>query len=145
MLKLVQVAWRHNLRGLAACMAVIWDGMLSPVDGRTLTLAQLKGDNPGPLFSLARAENWRSVRTKPGSCPTCGDLERSRRRWRRHTASTNNRLRKTYNPVNVPGVRRLDEARAEGTTRLERKQSESISTEPQEIRLGKTRIPRPLK
>jgi hypothetical protein len=62
-----------------------------------------------------------------------------------NTVSTNNRLRKTYNPVNVPSVRRFDDNRTVGAKRLERKPSESISSEPQEILLGKTRIPRPLK
>jgi hypothetical protein len=62
-----------------------------------------------------------------------------------NTVSTNNKLRKTYNPVNVPSVRRFDEARTEGAKRLERKPSESISLEPMEILLGKTKIAGPLK
>jgi hypothetical protein len=224
-LKLVQVAWRHKFRGLAACMAVIWDGMLSPVDGRTLTLAQLQGDKTGPLFSLARAKTGRAAaatmtqwsqailgaylaqfgaeftlnapifrttetKTVPGrggrpraSVPYTKDRlvkdfaevralafgpdeDRKLSDMRRsgavegdaggatvadqsnkmaNTVSTNNRLRKTYNPVNVPSVRRFDDNRTVGAKRLERKPSESISSEPQEILLGKTRIPRPLK
>jgi hypothetical protein len=224
-LKLVQVAWRHNFRGLAACMAVIWDGMLSPVDGRTLTLAQLQGDNTGPLFSLARAKTGRAAaatmtqwsqailgayltqtgveftlnapffrttetKTVPGrggrpraSVPytkdrlvkdfaeiralafgsdetrKLSDMRRSgavegdaggatvadQSNKMANTVSTNNRLRKTYNPVNVPSVRRFDDKRTIGAKQLERKVAESISTEPQEILLGKVRISRPLK
>jgi hypothetical protein len=60
-LKLVQIAWRHDLIGLAACMAVIWDGMLSPVDGRKLSLSQLRDDASGPLFALARAKTGRAA------------------------------------------------------------------------------------
>lgn len=206
-------------------MAVIWDGMLSPVDGRTLTLAQLQGDNNGPLFSLARAKTGRAAaatmtqwsqailgayltqtgveftlnapifrttetKTVPGrggrpraSVPytkdrlvkdfaevrtlTFGsdetrklsDMRRSgavegdaggatvadQSNKMANTVSTNNRLRKTYNPVNVPSVRRFDDKRTVGAKQLERKVAESISTEPQEILLGKVRVPLPLK
>ncbi len=62
-----------------------------------------------------------------------------------NTVSTNNRLRKTYNPVNVPSARRFDDNRTVGAKQLERKVAESISSEPQEMLLGKTRIPQPLK
>ena len=224
-LKLVQVAWRHNFRGLAALMAVIWDGMLSPVDGRTLTLGQLRDDNSGPLFSLARAKTGRAAaatmtpwsqailgtylrqfgadftltapifrttetdtvpgrggRPRPSVAYTkdrlvkdfdkvrglafgpdetrkLSDMRRSgavegdagggtvadQSNKMANTVSTNNKLRKTYNPVNVPSVRRFDEARTEGAKRLERKPSESISLEPMEILLGKTKIAGPLK
>ena len=43
-LRLVQVAWRHKYYGLAALMAVAWDGQLSPIDNRSLTLAQARRD-----------------------------------------------------------------------------------------------------
>jgi hypothetical protein len=46
-LTLVQGAWRHNMHGLAALMAVAWDRMLSPVDARSLTLSQLRVDAEG--------------------------------------------------------------------------------------------------
>ena len=59
-----------------------------------------------------------------------------------NTVSTNKRLRKTYNPVNVPSVRRFDEARTEGARRLERKAAETISPEPMEILAGRTRTVR---
>jgi hypothetical protein len=223
--KLVQVAWRHNFHGLAACMAVIWDGMISPVDGRTLTLSQLSRDDDGPLFSLARAKTGRAAastmtpwsqailaaylrqfgaeftanapifrttetKTVPGrggrpraSIPytkdrlvkdfdkvralafgpdetrKLSDMRRSgavegdagggtvadQSNKMANTVSTNNRLRKVYNPVNVPSVRRFDEARTAGAKRLERKAAESISAEPLEILLRKTPIARPLK
>jgi hypothetical protein len=39
--------------GLAALMAVAWDSQLSPVDNRSLTLAQVRGDAVGPFFALA--------------------------------------------------------------------------------------------
>jgi hypothetical protein len=45
-----------------------------------------------------------------------------------NTVSANNRLRKTYNPVNVASVRRFDEARAMGARILEQKPDESVTT-----------------
>lgn len=54
--RLVKAAWRMGYRGLAAALAVAWDTMLSPVDVRTLTRAQLHGDEDGPLFQLSRAK-----------------------------------------------------------------------------------------
>jgi hypothetical protein len=223
-LKLVQVAWRNDMRGLAALMAVVWDGMLSPVDGRGLTLSQVRGDNAGPLFSLDRAKTGRAAaatmtpwsqsillaylaeigtdlsatepifrttatKTVPGrggrpraSVPYTKDRlvkdfdrvrelafgpneDRKLSDMRRsgavegdaggssvadqsnkmaNTVSTNNRLRKTYNPVNVPSVRRFDEARTEGARRLERKAAKSISLQPMEILSGKTRVASPI-
>lgn len=224
-LKLVQMAWRHNMRGLAALMAVIWDGMISPVDGRTLTLEQLRGDQAGPLFSLDRAKTgkaaastmtpwsqailreylkgfgaeftltapiFRTTATKtvpgrggrprasvpytkdrlvkdfdkvreltfgPDETRKLSDMRRSgavegdagggtvadQSNKMANTVSSNNKLRKIYNPVNVPSVRRFDEARAEGAKRLERKADESISLEPMEILSGKSKISAPLK
>jgi hypothetical protein len=49
----VQIAWRMEYYGLAALMAVAWDSQLSPVDNRSLTLAQVRGDAVGPFFALA--------------------------------------------------------------------------------------------
>ncbi|XIA63230.1 hypothetical protein ACFIOY_29045 [Bradyrhizobium sp. TZ2] len=43
-LKLVQFAWRNELYGLAAWMAVAWDSQLSPIDNRSLTLAHARRD-----------------------------------------------------------------------------------------------------
>jgi hypothetical protein len=55
-LKLVQTAWRHQFYGLAACMAVTWDSMLSPVDVRKLTAGQAVDDGAGIVFTLDRAK-----------------------------------------------------------------------------------------
>jgi hypothetical protein len=54
--RLVKRAWRMEKYGLACIMAVAWDSMLSPVDNRMLTPAQLRGDAEGPFFELARAK-----------------------------------------------------------------------------------------
>jgi hypothetical protein len=55
-LHLVQVAWRHEYYGLAALMAVAWDSQLSPVDNRSLTMAQVKWDPAGVWFALDRTK-----------------------------------------------------------------------------------------
>jgi hypothetical protein len=55
-----------------------------------------------------------------------------------NTVSTNNKLRKTYNPVNVASVRRFDVARIEGARLLEQNPDESISQNPMEILFGET-------
>jgi hypothetical protein len=61
-LKLVQIAWRNDFKGLAACMAVVWDSMLSPIDGRKLTLAQAASDGfGGVMFGLARAKTGKAA------------------------------------------------------------------------------------
>jgi hypothetical protein len=59
--RLVKRAWRSNYHGLAAALAVAWDTMLSPVDVRSLTRAQLSGDADGPLFRLARAKTGKAA------------------------------------------------------------------------------------
>lgn len=43
-----------------------------------------------------------------------------------NAVSANNRLRKTYNPVNVPSVRRFDEARVKDAQQLEQRASENV-------------------
>ena len=60
-LKLVQVAWRNEFCGLAALMAVAWDSQLSPIDNRSLTLAQVRGDAIGPFFALDRAKTGKAA------------------------------------------------------------------------------------
>jgi hypothetical protein len=55
-LRLVQVAWRNEFYGLAALMAVAWDSQLSPIDNRSLTLAQARRDNGGLHFGIARTK-----------------------------------------------------------------------------------------
>src|SRR6185437_5592233 len=60
-LKLVQVAWRNEYYGLAALMAVAWDSQLSPVDNRSLTLVQVRGDAVGPFFALERTKTGKAA------------------------------------------------------------------------------------
>ena len=60
-LRLVQRAWREGYYGLAALLAVAWDTMLSPVDVRSLTVAQRGHDGQGSLFALARAKTGRAA------------------------------------------------------------------------------------
>ncbi|MDB5618533.1 MAG: hypothetical protein JWQ24_2771 [Tardiphaga sp.] len=224
-LKLVQIAWRHNFRGLAACMAVAWDSMLSPIDARSLTLGQLRSDSTGLLFALDRAKTnkaaaatltpWsqallreyingfgaeflmnapifrttptltvpgrggrprpsvpytkdrlvkdfdrvRELAYGPDETRQFSDMRRSgavegdagggtvvdQANKMANTVSASNRLRKTYNPVNVPSVRRFDEARAVGARNLEQNLSESISANPMEILLRNTKNSEPLK
>ena len=43
-----------------------------------------------------------------------------------NTVSASNRLRKTYNPTNVPAVRRYDETRVIGAKKLEQRPDESV-------------------
>jgi hypothetical protein len=207
-MKLVQRAWRENMRGLAAVIAVAWDTMLSPVDVRRLTAGQRAYDKGGSLFFLDRAKTGRAaagtlspyaaailetyIRTLGfdllDSAPlfrTAGSEpgQKGGRRWapqpyskdklekdfaaaralvfgpaerrqladlRRsghvegdaggatpadasskmaNTIAASNRLRKTYNPVNVVSVRRFDEARKAGRKRLseEQKPTESVT------------------
>lgn len=59
--RLVKRAWRMEKYGLACIMAVAWDSMMSPVDNRTLTPAQLRGDAVGPFFELARAKTGKAA------------------------------------------------------------------------------------
>lgn len=44
-----------------------------------------------------------------------------------NTVAANNRLRKVYNPVNVPSVRRFDEARLKSAKALEQRSSKSVT------------------
>jgi hypothetical protein len=61
-----------------------------------------------------------------------------------NTVSRNTRLRKTYNPVNIPSVRRFDEHRAKGAKILEQKPDKSISSPALEILLRKRKPANPL-
>jgi len=58
---LVDHAWAHGKRGLAALMAVIWDTMLSPGDARVLTPGQRARDTQGAMFFLDRAKTGRAA------------------------------------------------------------------------------------
>jgi hypothetical protein len=60
-LRLAQRAWREGYYGLAALLAVAWDTMLSPVDVRSLTIAQRNHDGHGSVFSLERAKTGRAA------------------------------------------------------------------------------------
>jgi hypothetical protein len=57
----VQRAWRMGYFGLAACMAVGWDSMLSPIDARRLTPSQARQDGQGMWFELGRAKTGRAA------------------------------------------------------------------------------------
>jgi len=195
-MRLVQRAWRENKRGLAAAIAVAWDTMLSPVDVRRLTKAQMREDG---LFAVERAKTgraaagtltrysraildtyvaslgfdvldtsplFRTAGSEPGAkggrrwAPQAYTKDRLEKDFaeirvlvfgpeerrqlsdmRRsghvegdaggatpadasakmaNTISVSNRLRKTYNPVNVASVRRFDEARAVGRKQLDK-------------------------
>lgn len=49
-------AWREGYKGLAAVIAVMWDGMMSPVDARTLTPAQRLRSGPLQAFAIMRGK-----------------------------------------------------------------------------------------
>lgn len=191
-LRRVQLAWRMGYHGLAACMAVAWDSMLSPVDARRLTPAQCTYDALGVMFVLGRAKTGRGAAATlskwslalltayvkklgvevapnapifrnrsgaPYSKDTLGDdfrfvreafdpkdkrqladmrrsgaiegdagggSEADQSNKMANSVATNKRLRKTYNPVNLPSVRRFDDARALGAKKLEQKPDESV-------------------
>jgi hypothetical protein len=59
--KLVQVAWRHEFCGLAALLSVAWDSQLSPIDNRSLTLAQVRSDNIGIYFAVDPAKTGKAA------------------------------------------------------------------------------------
>jgi hypothetical protein len=61
-----------------------------------------------------------------------------------NTVKHNTRLRKTYNPVNVPSIRRFDEARAKGAKILEQKPHESMRTTDNLILSQKRKPAKPL-
>jgi hypothetical protein len=60
-LKLVQMAWRHEYHGLAALMAVAWDSQLSPIDNRGLTPRHARSDDVGIWFAVPRAKTGRAA------------------------------------------------------------------------------------
>ena len=57
----VQRAWRLGYYGLAACIAVAWDSMLSPVDARRLTPSQVREDTQGTWFEVGRAKTGKAA------------------------------------------------------------------------------------
>jgi hypothetical protein len=60
-LKLVQVAWRDEFHGLAACMATAWDSILSPIDARPLTASHANRDAFGLVFYFGRAKTGKTA------------------------------------------------------------------------------------
>lgn len=59
--RLVKQAWRMGYRGLACVLSVAWDGMLSPVDARSLGSAQVTWSGPAIAFALGRAKTGRAA------------------------------------------------------------------------------------
>jgi len=49
-------AWREGYKGLAAIVAVAWDGMMSPVDARTLTHPQRVRSGAMEAFAISRGK-----------------------------------------------------------------------------------------
>ncbi len=59
--RLVKRAWRMGYRGLAAALATAWDTMLSPVDVRKLTTAQMTSAGLGAIFEVQRTKTGRDA------------------------------------------------------------------------------------
>jgi hypothetical protein len=59
--RLVKAAWRAGFKGLAACLATAWDSQLSPVDVRRLAAQDMRQDDLGIWFDLARAKTGRAA------------------------------------------------------------------------------------
>ena len=59
--RLVKRAKRMGYNGLAAALACMWDGSVSPVDARSLTLAQRFKDAKGTWFELERGKTGRDA------------------------------------------------------------------------------------
>lgn len=59
--RLVKRAIRMGYFGLAGALACMWDGAVSPVDARSLTLSQRKKDGTGTWFELGRAKTGRDA------------------------------------------------------------------------------------
>lgn len=59
--RLVKRALRMEYYGLASALACMWDGAVSPVDARSLTLAQHHKDEHGTWFELGRAKTGRDA------------------------------------------------------------------------------------
>ena len=59
--RLTKRAWRMQLHGLAAIIAVIWDTQFSPVDARTLAAGQQKRDRQGAFFETRRGKTGKAA------------------------------------------------------------------------------------
>lgn len=57
--RLVKRAIRMKYYGFAAALACMWDGAVAPVDVRTLTLGQMREDDKGVWFDIARGKTGR--------------------------------------------------------------------------------------
>jgi hypothetical protein len=56
---LIKTAIRAGFHGYACIAAVMWDGALSPVDGRMITAAQMRKDRHGTWFEYQRGKTGR--------------------------------------------------------------------------------------
>lgn len=59
-IRLVKTAIRSGYYGYACIVAIMWDGALSPVDGRTIAAAQMRKDKHGTWFEYQRGKTGRS-------------------------------------------------------------------------------------
>jgi hypothetical protein len=59
--RLVKTSLRLGYHGLAVALACMWDGAVSPVDARSLTLSQRRQDGHGTWFELGRAKTGRDA------------------------------------------------------------------------------------
>ncbi|CAN7498457.1 hypothetical protein LJR231_003510 [Phyllobacterium sp. LjRoot231] len=60
-IRLVKRALRMRYNGLAAALACMWDGSVSPVDARSLMLSQRFKDGKGTWFELERGKTGRDA------------------------------------------------------------------------------------
>lgn len=56
---LIKAAIRSGFHGYACIAAIMWDGALSPVGGRTITAAQMRKDRHGTWFEYQRGKTGR--------------------------------------------------------------------------------------
>lgn len=57
--RLVKAGIRAGYRGYACIVALMWDGALSPIDGRTITAGQMHKDGKGTWFRYSRGKTGR--------------------------------------------------------------------------------------
>ena len=55
-MRLIKGAWRAGYRGFACIVAVAWDTGFAPVDARTLTLGDIRGDQTDWWFFIKRGK-----------------------------------------------------------------------------------------
>lgn len=55
-MRLIKGAWRAGYRGFACIVAVAWDTGFGPVDARTLTLGDIRGDQTDWWFFIKRGK-----------------------------------------------------------------------------------------